>query len=65
MYFKKQAFSAVALILVLAVSMLMASMSTVSAHTPPQTHPAWAYLALSPDPVGVSQSVYVIMWVFA
>jgi hypothetical protein len=63
MYFKKKALSTVALILVLAVSMLMASMSTVSANTPPQTHPTWAYIALSPSPVGVGQSVYVIMWV--
>ncbi|MFB3888093.1 MAG: hypothetical protein ACE14S_01265 [Candidatus Bathyarchaeia archaeon] len=39
------------------------ALPVTSAHTPPQTYPTFAYLALSPSPVGVGQNVYVIMWV--
>jgi hypothetical membrane protein len=33
------------------------------AHTPPRTVHTYAYIALSPNPVGVGQQVIVVMWV--
>ncbi len=59
---RKRTLYTIALIAVLSISMLMV-LPSVSANDPPQTHPTFAYLALSPDPVGVGQNVYVIMWV--
>ena len=59
----KQILSSVALILILTLSLLMVATPTAKAHTPPQTWPTWAYIALAPTPAGVGQSVYVIMWV--
>jgi hypothetical protein len=53
----------VALILLLAFSGSIVFLPTVGAHTPPQTWPTFAYLAISPNPVGVGQSVYVVMWI--
>jgi outer membrane protein assembly factor BamB len=53
----------IALTLILTLSAFMATLQTSSAHTPAQTFPTFAYLALSPDPVGINQPIYVIMWV--
>src|SRR3989304_4132140 len=33
-----------------------------SAHTPPKEIPTYAYLAVSPNPVGQGQSVFLVMW---
>jgi hypothetical protein len=52
-----------AIILVLAFALSMVALPAASAHTPPQTFPTFAYLALTPDPVGVGENVYIIMWV--
>src|SRR5512136_458472 len=32
------------------------------AHTPPWSIPTYAYITVSPDPVGVGQQAFVIMW---
>ncbi len=53
----------VALTLILSIAALMAILPIGNAHTPPQTYPTFAYLAISPDPVGIGQNVYIIMWV--
>ncbi len=53
----------IALCLALTFAISMIALPAASAHDPPQTYPTWAYLAISPDPIGVGQSVYVIMWV--
>jgi hypothetical protein len=35
---------------------------TTSAHTPTWSIPTFAYIMVAPDPIGVGQSTYVIMW---
>jgi len=60
---KNKKVSTIALILILALPISFILLSTANAHTPPQTYPTFAYLAISPTPVGVGQSVYIIMWV--
>ncbi len=55
--------STIALILILAISAIMAAMPAAKAHTPPLTIPTWAYLSVEPDPVGVSQAAYVNFWI--
>ncbi len=54
---------AIALLLILTYAISMVALPTASAHTPPLTYPTFAYLAVSPNPVGVGQSIYLIMWV--
>jgi len=55
--------SAIALILVLAMPAFIASFQTTNAHTPPWTVPTFAYLAISPNPVGVGETAILVMWV--
>ena len=54
----------IALVLLLSVSAIMASMSTATAHNPPWNVPTYAYVSVSPNPVGVGQSVAVDMWLW-
>jgi len=39
-----------------------ALLHTASAHTPPWSIPTFAYITVAPNPVGVGQQAYVIMW---
>ncbi|MCX8151104.1 MAG: PQQ-binding-like beta-propeller repeat protein [Candidatus Bathyarchaeota archaeon] len=39
------------------------TLQTATAHTPPWTIVTYAYLAVSPNPVGVGESVFLVMWV--
>ncbi len=52
---------AVALVLLLAFSSF-AVMPFASAHTPPWTIPTYAYIVVSPNPIGVGQQAFIIMW---
>jgi hypothetical protein len=36
---------------------------TTNAHTPPKTIATYAYVVVSPNPVGIEQSVRVLMWI--
>ncbi len=51
---------AVALVLLLAFS-AFAVMPLASAHTPPWNIPTYAYVSVTPDPIGVGQNVFVVM----
>jgi len=55
--------TAIALFLALTIAVTLVALPTANAHTPPWTIHTYAYIAISPDPVGVGQSVYVVMWV--
>jgi outer membrane protein assembly factor BamB len=46
----------------LTVAVTLVALPTANAHTPPWTVPTYAYVAASPNPVGVGQSVFVLMW---
>ncbi len=67
MFFKKnlrkKPIVAIALLLMLTYAVSLFALPTTSAHTPPLTFPTFAYLAVAPNPVGVGQPVYVVMWV--
>jgi hypothetical protein len=54
--------SAIALFLMLTVAVTLVALPTANAHTPPWTVPTYAYIAVSPSPVGVGQSAFVAMW---
>jgi hypothetical protein len=59
----KTAATMIALFLALTIAFTLVALPVANAHTPPLTYPTFAYLAFSPTPAGVGQSVYVIMWV--
>ncbi len=52
----------IALTIMLTLSISIGTMSTAFAHSPPWIIPTYAYLAISPNPVGVKQPVFVVMW---
>ncbi|MGF3521632.1 MAG: hypothetical protein ACQXXJ_00865, partial [Candidatus Bathyarchaeia archaeon] len=52
----------IALILLAAMATSAIFMSAVTAHTPPQNIPTFAYLTAAPNPVGVGQEVIIYMW---
>ncbi len=54
---------AVILVLVLTLSVTVTSLSLVDAHTPPWSIPTYSYISVSPNPVGIGQTVIVIMGV--
>ena len=59
----KQLLSSIALILILTVSGIMASLPAASAHAPAWNTQTYCYVTASPNPVGVNQPVILIMWV--
>jgi hypothetical protein len=59
---KNQTLCAIALILILTISAIMASMPTTNAHSPAWNVQTYAFLTASPSPVGLGQTVTVVFW---
>ena len=59
----KKVMIAVAIFLLISMSTSTILMPTTSAHTPPWTIISYAYLVASPNPVGVGQTVAIVLWV--
>ncbi len=59
---KKITLVVLAFAFLLAISPFMTSLQTATAHTPPMSIPTYAYLVVSPNPVGVGQQMFVVMW---
>jgi hypothetical protein len=53
----------IALILMLTIAITLIALPLTNAHTPAWTIPTYAYLAVSPNPVGVGQQVFLVMWI--
>jgi outer membrane protein assembly factor BamB len=60
---KNKSFSLIALFLVLTITATLVALPVVNAHDPSWNVPTYAYVAASPDPVGVSQTVTLVFWV--
>ena len=60
---KNKKISTFAMILLLTVSGIVATIPLVTAHTPPWTIQTYSYIVASPSPVGVGQDVFVVFWV--
>jgi len=52
----------ISLVLVLTISAILVAFPTVGAHDPPRTKDSWAYVAVSPNPIGQGQNVFVTFW---
>lgn len=48
----------------LTITVTIVTLPTASAHTPPWTIPTYAYVNVEPDPVGVGQRVFIVMWAY-
>ncbi len=46
----------------LASTTFLAALPIANAHTPPWTIPTFAYIVVSPDPIGVGQTAFIVMW---
>ena len=53
---------ALTLLLVFAIALPLYSLNIANAHTPALQIQTYPYLAISPNPVGVSQTVFLVMW---
>ncbi|MCW4015274.1 MAG: PQQ-binding-like beta-propeller repeat protein, partial [Candidatus Bathyarchaeota archaeon] len=60
--FAKNKIVAICVILIISSTALFVALPIASAHEPAWEVPTYAYLAISPNPVGVGQSVYLIFW---
>jgi hypothetical protein len=54
--------AAIALFLVLTIAVTIVALPTANAHTPAWEIPTYAYIHAAPNPVGVSQTVSVYIW---
>ena len=52
----------IALLLISTMSASLILLPNTTAHTPAWEIPTWAYIAASPNPVGVGQQVIVVVW---
>ena len=50
------------MIVILSVSVIMTAMPAVTAHTPPWTVKTYAYIEVTPSPIGVGQAAFVVFW---
>ncbi|MCW4006084.1 MAG: PQQ-binding-like beta-propeller repeat protein [Candidatus Bathyarchaeota archaeon] len=50
------------LFLILTIALPLSTLPTANAHTPSWEIPTYAYITVTPNPVGVDQSMFVIMW---
>ena len=60
----KNRFFGIAIVILLTLS-TAASISLVNAHSPPWNIPTYAYIVVSPNPIGVGQTVNVNFWINA
>ena len=51
------------MILILALGAFMTIVPSVSAHTPPWEIPTYAYVVAAPNPIGVNQDGFIVMWI--
>ncbi len=59
---RKKLLSSAALITLLAVTTLMASLPAVDAHTPAWNVPTYAYITAQPNPIGSGQQAFLVFW---
>ena len=52
----------IALILTMTVAIPLVELPSATAHTPKWEIPTYAYLSVAPNPIGVGQRLFVVMW---
>ena len=58
----KTTISTIAFVLVLTFAATFVALPIVSAHDPPLDIPSYAYVSVTPNPIGVGQPVLITMW---
>ncbi len=59
---KNKMLATIALILMLTIPTAIMTLPSASARTPPISIPTYIYLAVTPNPIGVNQNVFLVMW---
>jgi outer membrane protein assembly factor BamB len=59
---KNKTATLIALFMIVAMTVSLIALPTVNAHDPAWEIPTTAYLNVAPDPVGVGQTVFVVVW---
>ena len=60
---KSRTATTIALILISAMTISLVALPAVNAHDPPWTIISYAYIVPAPNPVGVGQTVAIVMWI--
>jgi len=60
---KNKAAITTALFLMVTIAVTLVALPVANAHDPPWEMPTYAYIALSPHPVGVNQAVTAVFWI--
>ncbi len=58
----KARITAISLLILLVCSTALATLPLAAAHSPAWNIPTYAYLVVSPDPLGVGQAGFIVMW---
>ncbi len=53
---------AISILFIFSMTASMMLIPSANAHTPAWTIPTYAFITVSPNPIGVGQQAYVIMW---
>ena len=60
--FSKKAATTIAILLVVSITISIMMVPATSAHTPAWNIPTFAFINAAPNPIGVGQKAYIIMW---
>ena len=60
--FSKKAATTIAILLALSITISIMMVPATSAHTPAWNIPTFAFINAAPNPIGVGQKAYIIMW---
>ena len=52
----------IVMLLMLTLSSAITMLPSAFAHTPPDDKLTYAYLSVAPDPIGIGQRLFVVMW---
>jgi hypothetical protein len=55
-------FIAIILMATITITSIFAALPSVNAHTPPWEVPTYAYIVVSPNPIGVGQQAFIVFW---
>jgi len=60
---RNKTLTTIALVLTLSLAALMASLPLTTAHDPGVEQTTYAYIVVSPNPIGVDQTAFIMMWI--
>jgi hypothetical protein len=60
---RKSKLTAIAFVLMLTISAILVAIPAVTGHDPAWEIPTWAFISVSPNPIGIGQDALLVFWV--